>query len=108
MGEKLKSYSDRYPAGKKSCAHCKNLKVKLQLREGKIDFFDGHATCKENMLLREEVIHGELYEPEYPLQHDFWNRLNKGIHHHDFRYANRCEEFIDMRDEVNHESRGGD
>ena len=98
MGEKLKSYSDRYPKGKKSCAYCKNLKVKLQIEKGKIDFFDGYVSCKKGLLVREEVSHGELYEPEYPLHNDFWNRLKKGILHHEWRYANRCPEFIDMRE----------
>jgi hypothetical protein len=100
MPKTLESYLDRYPGGPQSCCDCKNFKTVIPVVKGKIQFSKMRpAHCREGLLLRGsgEDGHGELYEPNYAINKTFWKRITDRVFLHDWRQANRCPEFIDMR-----------
>jgi len=102
MPKTLESYFDHYPEGPRSCCYCKNFKTIIPVVRGRIQFSKMRpAHCREGLLLRGsgEDGHGELYEPNYAIHKTFWKRIKDGILHHEWRFANRCLSFMDMRDD---------
>ena len=87
-------YPEQYPEGPKCCTDCKHLKTKIPVLNGKIMYEKSKpAKCDLGMLLREDEKTQTIHEAQYKMHRYFWTQK-----HHDFRFANKCPDFLDMND----------
>ena len=99
----LDDFPDDFPQGTKNCFDCKHFVVSL----GKFQKCDRKekaiARCKKNLLLVEDCANenGTIRDGVYQFYAARLIAINlHGWRHQDWNFANRCEEFEDMRDQA--------